>query len=172
MKAVVQRVASASVSVNGEEVSSIEKGLLILLAVGRGDTEDEARWTAEKCAELRVFEDAEGKMNRSVTDVGGSVLAVSQFTLYGDCARGRRPSFSSAAGPETARRLFEVFCEFLSAAGIGVKRGVFREHMVVGIENDGPVTLILEKERKEGGTKEASHRRTPEAEEERGPDRE
>ncbi|MCX5801155.1 MAG: D-aminoacyl-tRNA deacylase [Candidatus Eisenbacteria bacterium] len=149
MKAVVQRVTSASVSVAGEEVSRVGPGLLILLAVGNGDTEEEARWTAVKCAELRVFQDEDGKMNKSLLDVGGSALVVSQFTLYGDCSRGRRPSFTGAAVPEKARELFGAFCDFMRGTGVEVKTGVFGERMMVRMENDGPVTLIIEREKKE-----------------------
>jgi D-tyrosyl-tRNA(Tyr) deacylase len=148
MRAVVQRVASASVSVAGHEVSRIGHGLLILLAVGNGDTEEEAKWTAEKCAELRIFQDEQGKMNRSLQEVAGSALVVSQFTLYGDCSKGRRPSFTGAAVPEKARELFDVFCDFMRGTGAEVRTGVFGERMMVAIENDGPVTLIVEKENK------------------------
>ncbi|UCF77702.1 MAG: D-tyrosyl-tRNA(Tyr) deacylase [Candidatus Eiseniibacteriota bacterium] len=146
MIAVVQRVASASVSVGGSEVSRIGKGLLVLLAVGQGDTEDEARWTAEKCAELRIFEDEHGKMNRSLLETGGSALVVSQFTLYGDCSKGRRPSFAAAAQPPVGQRLCKAFCDFMREAGVTVESGVFGEKMLVGIQNDGPVTIILQKE--------------------------
>jgi len=149
MRAVVQRVTQASVKVDGEEISRIGPGLLVLLAIAEGDTEEEARWTAQKCAELRIFEDSEGKMNRSLLDVGGFALAVSQFTLYGDCTKGRRPSFACAASPEKARGLFEGFCEFMRATGIVVRTGVFGERMAVTIENDGPVTLIVERESRE-----------------------
>jgi D-tyrosyl-tRNA(Tyr) deacylase len=148
MKAVVQRVASASVSVAGQEVSRIGHGLLILLAVGNADTEEEARWAAEKCAELRIFQDEQGKMNRSLLDVGGAALVVSQFTLYGNCCRGRRPSFTGAAAPERAQELFSVFCDFMRGTGAEVRTGLFGERMMVAIENDGPVTLIIEKENK------------------------
>jgi D-tyrosyl-tRNA(Tyr) deacylase len=151
MKAVVQRVASASVSVDGHEVSRIGHGLLILLAVGSADTEEEARWTAEKCAQLRIFQDEQGKMNRSLLDVGGSALVVSQFTLYGDCSRGRRPSLARAAAPERAEELFDVFCDFMRGTGAKVQIGAFGKRMTVGIENDGPVTLIIEKENKGSG---------------------
>lgn len=151
MRAVVQRVASSSVSVAGEEVSRIGPGLLILLAVGDGDTEEEARWTAGKCAELRIFQDDRGKMNRSLLEVRGTALVVSQFTLYGDCSRGRRPSFTGAAVPEKARELFDVFCDFLRDTGVEVRTGVFGQRMLVDLENDGPVTLIIERENKGSG---------------------
>jgi len=146
MRAVVQRVSSASVSVGGGEVSAVGRGLLILLAVRSGDGEDEARWMAEKCAELRIFEDDAGKLNKSVREVGGSALVVSQFTLYGDCSKGRRPSFSHAAAPERAREVFEGFCSFLAAKGVEVRTGVFREKMQVSLLNDGPVTLVIDRE--------------------------
>jgi D-aminoacyl-tRNA deacylase len=151
MKAVVQRVASASVSVAGHEVSRIGHGLLILLAVGSADSEEEARWTAEKCAELRIFQDEQGKMNRSLLEIGGSALVVSQFTLYGDCLRGRRPSFTGAAAPGRAEELFDVFCDFMRGTGAEVQTGVFGEKMLVAIQNDGPVTLIMERENKAAG---------------------
>ena len=146
MRAVVQRVASAAVSVGGREVSAVGRGLLILLAVRNGDTEDDARWMAEKCAELRIFEDDAGKLNKSVREAGGSALVVSQFTLYGDCRKGRRPSFGHAAAPERAREVFEDFCSFLTAAGVEVRTGVFREKMQVSLLNDGPVTLVIDRE--------------------------
>ncbi len=145
MRAVVQRVASASVSVGGSEVANIGKGLLILLAVRNGDTEEDARWAAGKCADLRIFEDDQGKMNKSVLEVGGSTLVVSQFTLYGDCAKGRRPSFTESAPPERAKELFDFFCAFLAGAGVEVKTGVFGRKMEVRLLNDGPVTLIVER---------------------------
>ena len=146
MRAVVQRVASASVSVGGREVSAVGRGLMILLAVKTGDTEQDARWMAGKCAELRIFEDDDGKLNRSVRDAGGSALVVSQFTLYGDCSKGRRPSFSSAAAPERAREVFETFCALLAETGIEVRTGVFGEKMQVSLVNDGPVTLVIDRE--------------------------
>lgn len=146
MRAVVQRVSSASVTVDGEIVGKIGPGLLILLAAGEGDTENEARWLAHKTANLRIFADAEGKMNLSVQVIGGSVLVVSQFTLYGDIRRGFRPSFVKAAPPEVAEALVNVFVEALRAADIPVATGSFRTHMHVSLVNDGPVTIILEKE--------------------------
>ncbi|KPJ59896.1 MAG: D-tyrosyl-tRNA(Tyr) deacylase [Latescibacteria bacterium DG_63] len=146
MIAVVQRVSSASVHVRRRDVSEIGAGLLILLAIGENDAEEESRWVAEKCAELRIFEDQHGKMNKSLLETGGSALVVSQFTLYGDCSKGRRPSFGSAAPPARAQRLFDVFCEFMRAAGLRVETGVFGEKMAVRLENDGPVTLIVQKE--------------------------
>jgi len=145
MRAVLQRVTSASVNVGGKEISAIGRGILILLAVREGDTEQEAKWVAGKCAELRIFEDEDGKLNRSARDVGGSALVVPQFTLYGDCSKGRRPSFSRAAAPEKARQLFEVFCALLAAEGVEVRTGAFREKMQVSLVNDGPVTLIVDR---------------------------
>lgn len=147
MRAVVQRVAHASVVVEGEVVGMVEHGLMILLGVTHGDREEQASWLANKVAGLRIFDDPEGKMNLSVTDVGGSALVVSQFTLYGDASRGRRPSFTDAARPEVAEPLCDRFVELLREAGIGrVETGVFGAKMMVEIHNDGPVTLILERE--------------------------
>ena len=145
MRAVVMRVAKASVTVEGDTVGRIERGFMILLGVGRGDSDDKARWLARKCAGLRVFEDQEGLMNLGLDDVGGEALVVSQFTLCGDCDKGRRPSFASAAEPEEARRLYQVFVEALRSHGIRVKTGEFGAKMLVDISNDGPVTLILER---------------------------
>lgn len=143
MRAVVQRVQQASVEVNGEVVARIDQGLLVLLGVGDGDTPDDSQYLANKIAHLRIFSDEDGKMNRSVQDVGGSILAVSQFTLYGDCRRGRRPSFSSAASPEEADDLYEMFVEKLRVEGLHVVTGVFQAHMEVALVNDGPVTMLL-----------------------------
>jgi D-tyrosyl-tRNA(Tyr) deacylase len=146
MKAIVQRVAASSVSVDGETVGQIERGLMILIGVTHSDSEKEARWLANKIAGLRIFEDDQLKMNRSLLDVGGSALVVSQFTLYGDCRKGRRPSFTNAAPPDLAEPLCERFIDLLREAGVErVESGVFAAHMVVDIQNDGPVTLILEK---------------------------
>ncbi len=145
MRAVIQRVTTASVSVADQLVGQIGPGLLVLLAAGEGDTENEARWLAHKTANLRIFADAEGKMNLSVQAIGGSVLVVSQFTLYGDIRRGFRPSFTQAAPPEVAETLVNVFVESLRATGLPVATGVFRAHMKVSLTNDGPVTIILEK---------------------------
>jgi D-tyrosyl-tRNA(Tyr) deacylase len=140
----VQRVSRAQVAVNGEIASEIGLGLLVLLGVGRDDTEVDATYLAEKIAGLRVFEDADGKMNRSVQDVGGRVLAVSQFTLYGDVRRGKRPSFDTAAPPEKARRLYEFFVEQIRAAGLRCETGRFQEMMQVELVNAGPVTILLD----------------------------
>jgi D-tyrosyl-tRNA(Tyr) deacylase len=145
VKAVVQRVARAKVSVGGESAGEIGRGLLILLGVRKGDAEEEAVWLARKCGSLRVFEDDGGLMNLSLADVGGSALVVSQFTLYGDCEKGRRPSFTEAAEPVTAERLYAVFVDALRAEGIEVETGVFQARMMVEIHNEGPVTLIVER---------------------------
>ena len=144
MRAVVQRVSRAQVTVNGEIAGKIGLGLLLLLGVGRDDGEADATYLAEKIAGLRVFEDAQGKMNRSVQEVGGSVLAVSQFTLYGDVRRGKRPSFDAAAPPEKARQLFEFFVEQIRAAGLPCETGRFQEMMTVELVNEGPVTVLLD----------------------------
>src|SRR5258707_10826296 len=148
MRAVVQRVSRAKVTVKGsskEWISGeIGPGLLILLGVGHDDTESDATYLAEKIAGLRIFEDDQGKMNRSVQDVGGSVLAVSQFTLYGDVRRGKRPSFDAAAPPEKARQLYEFFVEQIRAAGLRCETGRFQEMMKVELVNEGPVTILLD----------------------------
>ena len=144
MRAVVQRVSRAQVAVNGEITGQIGLGLLVLLGIGRDDTEADAIYLSEKIAGLRVFEDPEGKMNRSVQDVGGSVLAVSQFTLYGDVRRGKRPSFDAAAPPEKARLLYEFFVEQIRAAGLRCETGRFQEMMQVELVNEGPVTILLD----------------------------
>jgi len=145
MRLVLQRVKQASVTVDGEIVGQIRQGLVILVGVTHHDTEEQVRWLARKVAGLRVFEDADGKFNLSLQDVGGAALVVSQFTLYGDTRRGRRPSFTDAARPETAEPLVERFAQFLQAEGIPVETGVFGARMLVEIHNDGPVTLILER---------------------------
>lgn len=147
MRAVVQRVSSASVDADGEKLAAIERGLLVLLGVARSDSENDAGWMAEKIVSLRIFEDDEGKMNRSVVDVGGSILAVSQFTLLGDCRKGRRPSFVDAAPPEEAERLYQLFVARTRALGVATATGRFRAHMGVGLVNDGPVTILLESKR-------------------------
>jgi D-aminoacyl-tRNA deacylase len=144
MKCVVQRVRSASVTVAGELVSEIATGLLILGAVEKGDIEQTMRDAAKKLRELRIFADEAGKMNRDVKDAGGAILAVSQFTLAGSIARGRRPSFDNAEEPDRARTLFELFTRELAADGVEVKTGRFREMMIVALENDGPVTFLYE----------------------------
>ena len=144
MRAVVQRVSSARVEVEGQVSGQIGRGLLVLVAVRQGDTSRDAAWLAEKILKLRLFGDAEGKMNLSVDEVGGEVLAVSQFTLYGDCRRGRRPSYSEAAPPETAQALYEEFVRNLVASGTHVQQGVFQAHMEVQLVNDGPVTVLVD----------------------------
>ena len=144
MKAVLQRVSSASVRVGDEYEAAIGRGLLILLGVAEGDGADDARWLAEKCAGLRVFNDADGKMNLSVDAVNGEALVVSQFTLLGDCERGRRPSFTRAAQPAEAESLYSLFCDLLRSAGVPVKTGVFAAMMRVSLINDGPVTLLID----------------------------
>ncbi len=147
MRAVVQRVAEAAVSVGGERVAAIGPGLLVLLGVGRDDTEADADYLADKVVHLRIFEDAAGQMNRSVHDARGAVLVVSQFTLYGDARRGRRPGFSSAAPPEDANRLYRHFVDRVAATGLEVREGVFRAMMDVSLVNHGPVTLLLDSAR-------------------------
>jgi D-tyrosyl-tRNA(Tyr) deacylase len=144
MRAVVQRVSRAQVAVNGETTGEIGVGLLVLLGVGQADTEADAAYLAEKVSGLRVFEDEQGKMNRSVKEAGGSVLAVSQFTLYGDVRRGKRPSFDVAAAPEKARQLYELFVERIRAAGLRCETGRFQEMMKVELVNEGPVTILLD----------------------------
>jgi D-tyrosyl-tRNA(Tyr) deacylase len=143
VKCVIQRVRRASVAIGGEIVSEIETGLLILAAVEKGDAEQVMRDAAKKIRELRIFSDDAGKMNRDVTEGGGAILAVSQFTLAGSIARGRRPSFDNAEEPERARTMFELFVRELASTGIAVKTGRFREMMIVSLENDGPVTFTL-----------------------------
>ena len=147
MRAVVQRVKRCRVSVGGETVGEIGAGLLVLLGVAQSDTEAAADYLAEKTAGLRIFEDADGKMNRSVAEAGGAVLLVSQFTLYGDVRRGKRPSFDAAARPEEARRLYEYFVGKLRAAGLTCQTGRFQERMEVELVNDGPVTILLDSEK-------------------------
>lgn len=144
MRAVVQRVSNARVEVDGETVGAIGRGLMVLLGVGREDGEQDAAWLADKVAGLRVFEDDQGRMSRSVEDVGGSVLVVSQFTLLGDCRKGRRPSFSAAAGPDQASDLYERYVAMLRGRGLEVATGIFQAMMDVHLVNEGPVTLLLD----------------------------
>src|SRR5208337_2111478 len=144
MRAVVQRVSSASVRVNGEVTGQIEKGLLVLLGVAQEDSETDAGYLAEKVAGLRIFEDDAGKMNLSVIDVGGAVLAVSQFTLFGDVRRGKRPSFDDAARPERARELYDYFVERVRSLGLRCETGRFQAMMDVELINRGPVTILLD----------------------------
>jgi D-tyrosyl-tRNA(Tyr) deacylase len=144
MRAVVQRVREARVEANGTVTGAIGVGLLVLLGVSRGDSNDDADYLAEKIAGLRIFPDEQGRMNRSVVEVGGAILVVSQFTLYGDCRRGRRPSFDEAAPPDEARSLYEYFVERLRASKLKTETGIFQASMLVHLVNDGPVTLLLE----------------------------
>lgn len=144
MKAVVQRVSEAGVTVEGEVVGQIGPGLAVLLGVADGDTEADARWMADKLVGLRVFEDDAGKMNRSLADTGGAMLLVSQFTLLGDCRKGKRPSFVGAARPEVAEPLYERLVELVKGQGVAVATGRFRTEMRVRIVNEGPVTLMVE----------------------------
>jgi D-aminoacyl-tRNA deacylase len=144
VRVVVQRVRRAAVRVRGDAVAEMGPGLLVFVGVGRGDTEDQGRRLAGKVFHLRIFEDEEGKMNRSVADAGGEVLIVPQFTLYGDASKGRRPSWAAAAPPEEAERQVEAFARELEALGARVRRGAFREHMEVDLVNDGPVTILLD----------------------------
>ncbi len=147
MRACVQRVSRAEVSVAGEVCGRIERGLVVLLGVAAGDTADDARMMADKLVALRVFDDEAGKMNLALADVGGAMLVVSQFTLLGDCRKGRRPSYVAAADPELAEQLYEVFVAAASAQGIEVATGRFRQHMDVTLTNDGPVTLLVDSRR-------------------------
>jgi D-tyrosyl-tRNA(Tyr) deacylase len=146
MRVLLQRVSHASVSIEGNIISSIGKGLLILLGIGHGDGEDQAGFLAEKVANLRIFQDEQGKTNLSVLDIKGEAIVVSQFTLYADARKGRRPSFTDAAVPEIAAPLVERFVELLRGHGIPTQTGKFGEHMSVDIQNDGPVTIWLENE--------------------------
>jgi D-aminoacyl-tRNA deacylase len=145
MKAVIQRVNSAHVVVEGKLVGEINRGILVLLGVEKGDGDAQADWLAEKIIGLRMFSDDAGKMNLSLQDVGGSLLAVSQFTLAGNCAKGRRPSFDTAAPPEEGKRLYDYFVEAVRRRGIPTATGIFQADMQVTLVNDGPVTFILER---------------------------
>ena len=147
MRVVLQRVSRAAVRVDGETIAEIGKGFLILVGVRNGDTEKDAEYLAEKCFGMRVFDDQEGKMNLALSDVGGSALAVSQFTLYGDCRKGRRPSFTDAAQPEVGERLYEHFVSRLREMGVHVQTGKFGARMQVEMVNEGPVTFVLESEK-------------------------
>jgi D-tyrosyl-tRNA(Tyr) deacylase len=144
MQVVLQRVSRASVTVDGEEVASIGRGLLLLTGIAEGDTEAEVRRMAQKCVDMRIFPDAEGRFNLSVTDIGGEALVVSQFTLLADVRRGRRPSFTDAAPPETAEPLVETFAQALRDAGVPTQTGRFGAKMDVALVNDGPVTIIVD----------------------------
>lgn len=144
MRAVVQRVSRAKVTVNDETTGEIGLGLLVLLGVGMGDAQADADYLVEKIMGLRIFDDADGKMNLSVTDTGGDLLVVSQFTLYGDVRRGKRPSFDAAAPPQQARELYEYFVERIRSAGLRCETGRFQETMKVDLVNEGPVTILLD----------------------------
>ncbi|MBC2716691.1 MAG: D-tyrosyl-tRNA(Tyr) deacylase [Desulfobacteraceae bacterium] len=144
MKAVIQRVKTASVTVDKKQISKIGPGLLIFLGVSHSDEPSDAEYLADKVANLRIFEDQDAKMNRSLMDIGGEILVVSQFTLYGDCRKGRRPSFINAAPPEKAEKLYAYFTEQMEKKGIPAQSGRFRAMMDVELVNDGPVTLIIE----------------------------
>ncbi len=144
MRVVLQRVREASVKVDGQFVGRIGKGWLVLFGVHKGDSIEGVEWLVEKCVNLRAFADDAGKMNLSVLDVGGEMLVVSQFTLAGDCRKGRRPGFDQAAAPQDANGLYEAFCERLAASGLPVERGVFQADMQVSLVNDGPVTFVID----------------------------
>ena len=144
MRILIQRVTKGSVSIDGELVGQTGPGLVVLVGVTHTDTEADAEYLANKCVNLRIFTDENGKMNRSLLDLGGSVLAISQFTLYGDCVKGRRPGFDLAARPELAEGLYEKFVELLRAAGVHVETGRFGAHMDVELVNDGPVTILID----------------------------
>ena len=150
MRAVLQRVSRASVTVNEEVVGAVDQGIMVLLGVAQGDTDQDALFLARKTAELRMFEDDQGKMNRSVEEIGGSVLVVSQFTLLADCRKGRRPGFSAAAPPDEANRLYEVFVAALHERGLVVATGVFQAEMQVALVNNGPVTFLLDTQKENG----------------------
>jgi D-tyrosyl-tRNA(Tyr) deacylase len=145
MRAVVQRVSRAAVSVAGQSVGAVGRGVVVLVGVTHGDAPEQADWLARKVAGLRIFEDTAGRMNAGLLDVDGEALVVSQFTLYGDARKGRRPSFSNAAPPEVAEPLVKRFADTLAATGVPVQTGVFGAHMQVEIINDGPVTILLER---------------------------
>jgi len=146
MRIVLQRVTRASVKVEGGVVGEIGPGLLLLVGVNGRESQEDMEWLADKCVNLRVFPDADGKMNRSLLDAGGEILAVSQFTLYGDCRKGRRPSFDDAAPADKAKGIFDTFLDLLRDNGVDVETGIFGEMMEVHLVNDGPVTLILERQ--------------------------
>jgi D-aminoacyl-tRNA deacylase len=146
MKVILQRVSQASVEVDGNVVGKINRGLLALVGIAHGDSASTIRWMVEKTVGLRIFEDEDGKMNRSVIEIGGAVLAVSQFTLLSDCRKGRRPSFTGAALPEIAKALYEDYCDQIEHSGVPVQLGVFGADMQVSLINDGPVTIILERD--------------------------
>ena len=144
MRAILQRVLNASVKVDGKTIGEIEKGLLVFLGVGEGDTEKDLKYIADKCIGLRIFSDEEDKMNLSLTDVGGQMLVISQFTLYGDCRKGRRPSFTSSMEPIKAKEMYESFIKYIEQSGVKTEHGEFGADMKVELINDGPVTLMLD----------------------------
>jgi len=144
MRAVVQRVSEASVEVDNKIIGKINNGLLVLLGVGKDDSEEDVKYLAEKIVNLRIFDDKDGKMNLSLLDVNGELLIVSQFTLYGDCRKGRRPSYSESATPEKAEKLYNLFVDFSKKSGLKVETGRFGAYMKVSLVNDGPVTLLLD----------------------------
>jgi D-aminoacyl-tRNA deacylase len=147
MRAVVQRVSRGRVAIGGRAAAEIQNGLVVLVGIGRDDAPESARYLAEKIANLRIFDDSAGKMNRSLIETGGAALVVSQFTLYGDVRRGRRPAFDRAAPPAIAVRLYEAFVEQLRAQGVRVETGVFQAQMTVELANEGPVTILLDSEK-------------------------
>lgn len=144
MRAVVQRVHQAAVTVNGKTVGEVGKGLVVFLGVGHEDGETDSDYLAGKIAGLRIFEDDQGLMNLSLQDIGGAVLSISQFTLFGDCRKGRRPGFSAAAPPEKAEALYNHFCASLRAQGLKVAAGIFQAEMRINVDNDGPVTILID----------------------------
>ena len=145
MRIVIQRVSQAKVEVQGRAVGKIDQGVMVLVGVGHGDTRAEAKWLAEKTSGLRIFPDDEGKMNRSLLDIAGSVLAISQFTLLGDCRKGRRPGFTDAAEPQIANEVYEDYMQCLRDLGMHVEQGIFAADMQVSLTNDGPVTLVIDR---------------------------
>ena len=147
MRAVIQRVLQSRIEVNGQQISQIGKGLLVYLSVSRTDTLKDAQFIADKLVNLRIFADEAGKMNRSLLDVGAGILLVSNFTLHGDCLKGRRPSFDAAAEPKAAEQLYEKLINLIAEQGVTVEKGAFGEHMLVSSVNDGPVTFLLDSSR-------------------------
>ncbi len=150
MRVVIQRVSEASVSIEGNKVAQIAAGIVVFVGVAKGDQSADAEYLARKTANLRIFADENGKLNRSIIDCGGQALIVSQFTLYGDCRRGNRPDFFTAAAPDQAMNLYEYYIKQLHAYGVSLQTGVFQADMLVDIANDGPVTIIIESDTKKG----------------------